>query len=68
MDLADGSLCVCVYSYLGDLGVRTLTTHILAVIPGSTDVVTPATQVTLVLTSPTLGTIPTADPTVVHLH
>lgn len=68
MDLADGSLCVCVYSYLGDLGVRTLAIHILAVIPGSTAVVTPATQMSQVLTSPTLGTVPNAHPTVIHLH
>ena len=68
-------VCACVCeclcgntAYLVDLRVGTLVSGRLALVPGPAAVVTPATEMTLVLPAPTLGAVCTAHPTVVHLH
>lgn len=54
---AEPNTFLWVGSYLQDLGGRTLLHHRLAVVPRLTAVLTPATEVSLVLAAPALGTV-----------
>lgn len=55
-------------SYLVNLRVGALAFEGAAVVSGPAGVLTPATEVPLILPSPTLRTVCAAHPTVIHLH